>query len=104
MIFIYIVFAGVLLYFVLRYAVRDAMIEKEANKDKLIYLQKSSDLLDDIGSLYSMVSSKSNKHQKEAHQIYNESVDILTSDMKPEGKYQKLKDNQKKMSLLNKGN
>ncbi|MDG0819733.1 hypothetical protein M4L90_07435 [Staphylococcus equorum] len=92
MVFLYIVTSGVVLYLALRYAIRDAIIECEASKDKLIYLQKSEDIFEDIRLIYSNFSKKEDKaFIKEAKKIYEESFDILNSDMNSEEKYNALR-------------
>ena len=40
MIFIYIILSAILLYYAIKYGIRDGLIDRDANKEKLIYLQK----------------------------------------------------------------
>ncbi|MFQ3727205.1 hypothetical protein ABLV92_08270 [Staphylococcus equorum] len=99
MVFLYIVTSGVVLYLALRYAIRDAIIECEASKDKLIYLQKS----EDIRLIYSNFSKKEDKaFIKEAKKIYEESFDILNSDMNSEEKYNALRCKKQRTLSINK--
>lgn len=103
MVFLYIVTSGVVLYLALRYAIRDAIIECEASKDKLIYLQKSEDIFEDIRLIYSNFSKKEDKaFIKEAKKIYEESFDILNSDMNSEEKYNALRCKKQRMLSINK--
>ena len=49
MIFIYIIFSAILLYYALKYGIRNGFVELEANKDGLVYYKKSASLLEEIG-------------------------------------------------------
>ncbi len=80
LIFIYIIFSAILLYYALKYGIRNGFVELEANKDGLVYYKKSASLLEEIGNIYSRVSTSKSK---EAKAIYNEAFDILLSEKKP---------------------
>lgn len=73
MIFIYIIFSAILLYYALKYGIRNGFVDLEANKDGLVYYKKSASLLEEIGNIYSRVSTSKSK---EAKAIYNEAFDI----------------------------
>ena len=40
LIFIYIIFSAILLYYALKYGIRNGFVELEANKDGLVYYKK----------------------------------------------------------------
>ncbi|GEP80746.1 hypothetical protein [Staphylococcus carnosus] len=63
MIFIYIIFSAILLYYALKYGIRNGFVD-----------------LEEIGNIYSRVSTSKSK---EAKAIYNEAFDILLSEKKP---------------------
>jgi len=96
LIFVYIIFAGISLYFVLRYAIRDAIIESETNKEKLVYTQKSSDLFNEICSIY----TKDFKNIKRAKEIYNQSFNIFISGEDPKYVLENLMENKKQILSL----
>ena len=77
LIFIYIIFSAILLYYALKYGIRNGFVDLEANKDGLVYYKKSASLLEEIGNIYSRVSTSKSK---EAKAIYNEAFDILLSE------------------------
>src|SRR5699024_8201917 len=80
MTFIYIIISAILFYFVIRYGIRDGMVETEANKDKLIRMQKSNDLFGDISRIYFNLSrSKNEKNLEEDKKIYDDSIDMILS-------------------------
>ncbi|WHI82629.1 hypothetical protein PYH56_12435 (plasmid) [Staphylococcus epidermidis] len=56
MIFIYIIFSAILLYYTLKYGVRNEFAELEANKEYLIYYQKNLNLFEEIGNIYYSIS------------------------------------------------
>lgn len=87
MVFVYIILSAILLYYAIKYGIRDGLIDRDANKEKLIYLQKSADLFEEIGEINRAVS-KENK--VEAKRIYDESYDVLLSEIEPKEKYQTL--------------
>jgi hypothetical protein len=81
LIFIYIIFSAILLYYALKYGIRNGFVDLEANKDGLVYYKKkSASLLEEIGNIYSRVSTSKSK---EAKAVYNETFDILLSEKKP---------------------
>lgn len=87
MIFIYIILSAILLYYSIKYGIRDGLIDRDDNKEKLIYLQKSTDLFEEIGDINRAVS---NEHKAEAKRIYDESLDVLLSEMEPKEKHDTL--------------
>lgn len=79
MIFIYIIFSAILLYYALKYGIRNGFAELEANKEDLIYYQKSSNLFEKIGNIYHIISMSQSERVDEAKVIYNNSFNILVS-------------------------
>lgn len=87
MVFVYIILSAILLYYAIKYGIRDGLIDRDANKEKLIYLQKSADLFEEIGEINRAV----NKEDKvEAKRIYDESYDVLLSEIEPKEKHHTL--------------
>jgi len=80
LIFIYIIFSAILLYYALKYGIRNGFVELETNKEDLVYYKKSDSLFEEIGDIYSKVSKSKSK---EAKAIYNEAFDIVLSEKKP---------------------
>lgn len=85
MIFVYIILSAILLYYAIKYGIRDDLIDRDSNKEKLIYLNKSASLFEEIGDLYSAVSK-----EHKAKRIYNEAFDTLLSEKSPKEKYNNL--------------
>lgn len=77
--FIYIIFSAILLYYVLKYGIRNGFAELEANKDDLIYYQKSSSLLEEIENVYHIIDMSQTELKEEAKAIYDDSFNILIS-------------------------
>ncbi|MEB6747771.1 hypothetical protein MX641_10245 [Staphylococcus haemolyticus] len=100
MIFIYIIFSVVLLYYALKYGIRNGFAELEANKEDLIYYQKSAKLFEEIGNIYHMISTSQSERVDEAKVIYNNSFDILVSGEKPKFIFDKLTENKEQISEL----
>ncbi|WP_437750399.1 hypothetical protein [Staphylococcus sp. VBM19] len=98
MIFIYIILSAILLYYAIKYGIRDGLIDRDANKEKLIYLNKSASLFEEIGDLYSAVSKE---HKAEVKRIYDASLDILLSEMEPNEKYNTLVEYKQEIEFLN---
>lgn len=96
MIFVYIIFSAILLYFVLKYAIRDGIIESEANKEKLIYEQRNSNLFEEISSIYAQTS----KNRDKAKKIYDQSLDVFTSGQDYEHIFEVLTENKKQILSL----
>lgn len=84
MVFAYIILSAILLYYAIKYGIRDGLIERDANKDKLIYLNKSEKLFEEIFDEY---SAKNKEKKSEAKRIYNEAYDVLVSEIVPKEKY-----------------
>lgn len=80
MIFIYIIFSAILLYYALKYGVRNGFTELEANKEDLIYYQKNLNLFEEIGNIYYSISRSQYEQVDEAKAIYDSSFDILFSE------------------------
>lgn len=98
MIFIYIIFSAILLYYALKYGIRNGFVELETNKDDLVYYKKSANLLEEIENVYSRISmSKS----KEAKAIYNNAFDILLSEKKPKVMFEELTKKKEEILKLN---
>ncbi|MBF0841448.1 hypothetical protein IR128_07010 [Staphylococcus lentus] len=97
MVFVYIFVSAIALYCALRYGIRDALIEIEANKEDLVYYRKSADLLEEIGAIY---SSTSKENTDTAKGIYNDSFDVFTSDKNSKDKFDILSENKKKILSL----
>ena len=98
MIFVYIIFSAILLYYAIKYGIRDGLIDRDANKEKLIYLNKSTSLFEEIGDLYSAVSKEDKSNAKG---IYDESLDVLLTDMEPSEKYNTLVRYKQEIEFLN---
>ena len=84
MVFAYIILSATILYYAINYGIRDGLIEGDANKDKLIYLNKSEKLFEEIFDEY---SAKNKEKKSEAKRIYNEAYDVLVSEIVPKEKY-----------------
>lgn len=87
MVFVYIILSAILLYYAIKYGIRDGLIDRDANKEKLIYLQKSADLFEEIGEINRAVSKE---RKAEAKKIYDKSLDVLLSEIAPKEKYNAL--------------
>src|SRR5690625_2454547 len=104
-IFLYKIISAILLYFVIRYGIRDGMVETEANKDKLIHVQKSNVLFGDISRIYLNLSrSKNEKNLEEAKKIYDDSLDIILSENDSKDIFAVLTKNKEKISVLDNQN
>lgn len=82
MIFIYIIFSAILLYYALKYGVRNGFTKLEVNKEDLIYYQKNLNLFEEIGNFYYSISRSQSEQVDEAKAIYDSSFDILFSKKK----------------------
>jgi len=100
LVFIYIIFSAVLLYYVLKYGIRNGFAELEANKDDLIYYQKSSSLLEEIGNVYHIIAISQYEQKEEAKAIYNDSFDILISGKKPKFIFEELTEKKEQIFKL----
>lgn len=98
MVFIYIILSAILLYYAIKYGIRDGLIDRDANKEKLIYLNKSTSLFEEIGDLSSVVSKED---KSKAKRIYNEALDTLLSEMEPKEKCNTMIGLKKQIELLN---
>ena len=84
LVFIYIILSAILLYYAIKYGIRDGLIDHDANKEKLIYLNKSANLVEEIGYLYSTMAQED---ETKAKSIYDRSLDVLLSEVEPNEKY-----------------
>ncbi|NWK84248.1 hypothetical protein HYE69_05455 [Staphylococcus sp. GSSP0090] len=100
MVFVYIIVAAILLYYAIKYGIRDGLIDRDANKDKLIYLQKSADLFEEIGNIHRTVGEE---NKVKAKSIYDESLDVLLSEMEPSEKYNTLVQYKQDIDHINNG-
>ncbi|MDS3898930.1 hypothetical protein [Staphylococcus hominis] len=100
MIFIYIIFSAVLLYYALKYGIRNGFAELEANKEDLISYQKSLNLFEEIGNIYYSISTSKSEQVDEAKVIYNSSFDILFSGKKGKYIFEKLTEKKEQISEL----
>ncbi|MCI2881547.1 hypothetical protein FH103_02655 [Staphylococcus hominis] len=100
MINIYIIFLAILLYYALKYGIRNGFAELEANKEDLIYYQKSSNLFEEIGNIYHIISTSQSERVDEAKVIYNNSFNILVSGKKPKFIFDKLTEKKEQISKL----
>ncbi|SCT25224.1 hypothetical protein [Staphylococcus caeli] len=98
MVFVYIIVSSILLYYAIKYGIRDGLIDRDANKEKLIYLQKSTNLFEEIGDINRAIS-KENK--AEAKRIYDESLNVLLSEMESKEKYDTLIQYKQKIEHFN---
>jgi len=102
---LYIIISAILFYFVIRYGIRDGMVETEANKDKLIHMQKSNDLFGDISRIYfNLPRSKNEKNLEEAKKIYDDSLDMILSENDSKDIFAVLTKNKEKISVLDNQN
>ncbi|WP_341636481.1 hypothetical protein [Staphylococcus casei] len=97
MIFIYIILSAILLYYAIKYGIRDGLIDRDTNKEKLIYLQKVLIYLKKLGGS----SGASKEVESKAKRIYNEALDTLLSEKKPKEKYNAMTVLKKQIELLN---
>lgn len=101
MVFVYIIISAVLLYFVIRYGIRDGLIETEASKDKLVNLQKSNDLFGEISAIYFNLSKRRDKEDLEAaRRIYDDSFDMILSGDDPKHVFAVLTKNKEEIAIL----
>lgn len=99
MIFIYIIFSAILLYYALKYGVRNGLTELEANKEDLIYYQKNLNLFEEIGNIYYSILRSQSEQVDEAKAIYDSFFDILFSE-KGKFTFEKLTENKEQISKL----
>lgn len=100
MVFMYIIISSALLYFILKYSIRDAFADLGANKDDLIYYRKSSSLLEEIGNIYHIISVSQSEEADAAKAIYDDSFDILISGKKPKFIFEELTEKKEEISKL----
>ena len=100
--FIAILFAAFVFYFVIKYAVRQAIIEAKVNESKLSTQVKANDLFNKIqNTKYEITGeTKSEEVKLKAKEIYDTSFDILISDSADEEKLRQLKIKKQEMILL----
>lgn len=100
--FIAILFAAFVFYFVIKYAVRQAIIEAKVNESKLSIQVKVNDLFNKIQNTQYEITgeTKSEEVKLKAKEIYDTSFDILISDSADEEKLRQLKIKEDEMILL----
>ena len=100
--FIAILFAAFVFYFVIEYAVRQAIIEAKVNESKLSTQVKANDLFNKIQNTQYEITgeTKSEEVKLKAKEIYDTSFDILISDSADEEKLRQLKIKEDEMILL----
>lgn len=100
--FIAILFAAFVFYFVIKYAVRQAIVEAKVNESKLSTQVKANDLFNKIQNTQYEITgeTKSEEVKLKAKEIYDISFDILISDSTDEEKYTQLKIKENEMILL----
>ena len=100
--FIAILFAAFVFYFVIKYAVRQAIIEAKVNEPKLSTQVKANDLFNKIQNTQYEITgeTKSEEVKLKAKEIYDTSFDILISDSADEEKLRQLKIKEDEMILL----
>lgn len=100
--FIAILFAAFVFYFVIKYAVRQAIIEAKVKESELSTRIRANDLFNKIqNTQYEITSATKSKEVKlKAKKIYDESFDILISDSADEEKLRQLKIKENEMILL----
>lgn len=104
MVFVYILFAAIIFYFVIRYAIRDAIIESQVNEVQLSFRQKNDNLILEVIDLESKISRQGNPEEKEkAKSIYNNSFEVYSSGKELEEVYKDLQADKDELVLLKKG-
>lgn len=100
--FIAILFAAFVFYFVIKYAVRQAIVEAKVNESKLSTQVKANDLFNKIQNTQYEITgeTKSEEVKLKAKEIYDTSFDILISDSADEEKLRQLKIKEDEMILL----
>ena len=100
--FIAILFAAFVFYFVIKYAVRQAIIEAKVNESKLSTQVSANDLFNKIQNTQYEITgeTKSEEVKLKAKEIYDTSFDILISDSADEEKLRQLKIKEDEMILL----
>ena len=100
LVFVYIILSAILLYYAIKYGIRDGLIDHDSNKEKLIYLNKSANLFEEIGDLYSAVAKED---KSKAKSIYDKSLDVLLSEVEPNEKYNAMVELKKQIINLKDG-
>lgn len=100
--FIAILFAAFLFYFVIKYAVRQAIIEAKVNESELSTQVRANDLFNKIQNMQYEITAeaKSKEFKKKSKEIYDDSFGILVSDRPDEEKVRQLKIKENEMILL----
>ncbi|PHK49042.1 hypothetical protein [Staphylococcus edaphicus] len=97
MVFIYIILSAILLYYAIKYGIRDGLIDRDAHKEELIYLNKCASLFKEIGDVY----SATNKEKKtDAYKLYDASLDVLLSEKASKEKYEAMLEFKKRIVYL----
>lgn len=100
LVFVYIILSSILLYYAIKYGIRNGLIDHDVNKEKLIYLSKSANLVEEIGDLYSTMAQED---ESKAKSIYDKSLDVLLSEVEPNEKYNTMVELKKQIINLKDG-
>ncbi|WP_026859863.1 hypothetical protein [Jeotgalicoccus psychrophilus] len=89
-------------YFVIKYAVKNAITEAKVHETELGNQVRANDLFHKISNIeYEITADKKSKElKKKSKEIYDESFDILVSDRPDEEKIKQLKIKENEMNLL----
>lgn len=103
--FIVILFAAFVFYFVIKYAVRQALIEAKVNESELSAQVRANNLFNQIQSIQYEITADTNSNEVKlkAKEIYDTSFDVLVSDMADEEKVRQLKIKENEMNMLRSG-
>lgn len=103
MVFIYILFAAIIFYFVIRYAIRDAVIESKVKEDELSYRQKNDDLVLEIMDLEFKISKEADSEEKKKVKlIYDNALIVYYSEKEVKEKFEDLREKKDELVLLKK--
>lgn len=100
--FIAILFAAFVFYFVIKYAVRQALIEAKVNESELSAQVRANNLFNQIQNIQYEITAdtSSNEVKLKAKEIYDTSFDVLVSDRADEEKVRQLKIKENEMNML----
>lgn len=100
--FIVILFAAFVFYFVIKYAVRQALIEAKVNESELSAQVRTNNLFNQIQNIQYEITADTNSNEVKlkAKEIYDTSFDVLVSDMADEEKVRQLKIKENEMNML----
>lgn len=100
--FIAILFVAFVFYFVIKYAVRQALIEAKVNESELSAQVRANNLFNQIQNIQYEITADTNSNEVKlkAKEIYDTSFDVLVSDMADEEKVRQLKIKENEMNML----